>query len=48
MNLNDSLPNVKLIVIMMFADHYKYIIHFLSMGYAPKGLSTAQIFLLVV
>ena len=42
MNLDDSLIDVQLFVIMMFDDHYKYIIHLLSMRYAPEGFSIVQ------
>ena len=40
--LDDSLNDEKLFVITMIYDHYKYIIHLLSMGYPPEGFSTAQ------
>ena len=41
-DLDDSLPDAQLFVITIVDNHYKYIIHFLSTGYAPEGFSTAQ------
>ena len=40
-NLDDSLPGAQLFAITMFDDHYKDIIQFLSMDYAPAEFSNA-------
>ena len=41
-NLDVSLPNAQLFAIMIFDDHYRDIIQFLSTGYAPSGFTTIQ------
>ena len=38
MNLDDSIIDAQIFVIMMFDDHYRDIIQFLSTRYAPKGV----------
>ena len=44
-SLEDNLPEAQLFVIHMIDDHnheFNAIIHFLSIGYAPEGMSTNQ------
>ena len=40
-SLEDNISDAQLFVITMFDDQYKYIIHFLSIGYTPTEFTTA-------
>ena len=41
-SLEDNLPDAQLFAITMFDDQYRYIIQFLSIGYAPNEFTTMQ------
>ena len=36
-SLDDNLPDAQLFSIKMIDDHYQYIVHLLTIGYAPEG-----------